>query len=482
MVGVDRFGENRPQEGGLTGDRCPVTCNPKGLLMKTFVIWMLLAASLMGASSAQAQETYPLQTTIQKEKGAFLGYVGSSSVTGLNEISNLELGVKWVGLLGQPVEDYTFRWENSGYYFLPGGATKLNRYDLESYPDLLARYDNIRPSSLVLRMSVSADPVDGSTPTPHHFSGGGAGFALGTKYVRSTPHMVVLRAGCRSSNLIASSPPKNRDFIDWDRSLSSGDPDKSAQNTLAGAKQITLSSLRVESVEWPMTRIQSIYDELQDRTNAPEDAEAAAAKAELDSFWGNDRPGVSGKRMTASAGLDRCPDEGVLKAEETYTIEYKEKEGVSRNSYTYDGDAIMMRENRLVDSNGTVIIPWTVDVITGSTKKPFPGLAWKSPDYESCVGSSRYAHMMLYAFNEIDVSSERKSEIWTGGDYTRLSFVAFSDNFDEADRYWLDDTACIRTSDDRLYRRVSSMKRNGARPLTDEQLKYVKSVLVSAGG
>lgn len=338
--------EDSSRWGGLTKDKISATCDPKGLLMKKSVVCLLLAASLTCATSAYAQEYYPEETAIQKEKGTFLGYIGHDAVAGNDEFSTLELGVKWVGLLGQPVEDYTFRWENNGFYHLPGGATKLNRYDLESYPDLLARYDNIRPSSLVLRMSVSADPVDSSTPTPHHFSGGGGGFSLGTKYVRSTPHMVVLRADCRSSNLIASSPPKNRDFIDWNRSLSSGDPDKSAQNTLAGAKQITLSSLRVESVEWPMTRIQSIYDELQDRTNVPEDREAAAAKAELDSFWGNDRPGVSGKRMTSSVRLDRCPDEGVLKAEEAVKIERQ-----SENNYNW--------MDRVVSEDGRVLIQWT---------------------------------------------------------------------------------------------------------------------------
>lgn len=315
--------------------------------MKNRVKTFFLAAILTGGASAYAQDSYPGTTTISEKNGAFIGYLGDSGVDaiGVSEINNLELGVKWVGLLGQPVEDYTFRWENSGYYFLSNGSAKLNRSALVSHPDLLARYDNIRPSSLVLSLSVSANPVDGSTPTPHHFSGSGAGFALGTKYVRSTPHMVVLRAGCRSSNLIASSPPKNRDFIDWDRSLSSGDPDQSAQNTLRGAKQIRLSTLRVDSVEWPMTTIQAIYDEYQDRTNVPEDTAAAAAKAELDSFWGNDRPTADGKRIAESVKLDRCPDAKVLKAEEAVKIERQ-----SQNGYYW--------LDRVVSEDGRILIPW----------------------------------------------------------------------------------------------------------------------------
>ena len=315
-------------------------------MKNAFIHFCLMAALVISAGAAHAQESYPLRTTIQKEKGAFLGYIGSGSVTGLNEVSSLELGVKWVGLLGQPVEDYIFRWTNNGFYLLPNGSTRLNRYQLEAYPDLLARYDNIRPSSLVLSLSVSADPVNGSTQTPHHYSGGGTGFASGTKYVRSTPHMVVLRAGCRSSNLIASSPPNNRDFIDWNRSSYSGDPDQSAQNTLAGAKQVTLSNLRVDSVEWPMSRIQSIYDELQDRTNVPEDTDAASARAELDSFWGSDRPGVNGKRMSESVELDRCPDVEALKVEEDFKIQ---RAGNPSGYGTYD---------RVVSDDGDVLIPW----------------------------------------------------------------------------------------------------------------------------
>ncbi|MGJ8561173.1 MAG: hypothetical protein ACSHX3_13140 [Litorimonas sp.] len=325
--------------------------------MKKSVICLLLAASMFYATSASAQESYPQRTTIQKENGAFLGYIGQDAVSGGDEISRLELGVKWVGLLGQPVEDYQLRWLNNGFYYLPGGATKLNRYQLEQHPDLLARYDNIRPSSLILSMSVTADEADKPTPTPHHYSGM-SGFndsASGTKYVRSTPHMVVLRAGCRSSNLIASSPPKNRDFIDWERGMSSGDPDQSAQNTLAGAKQIRLSSLRVDSVEWPMTRIQAIYDEYQDRTNVPEDTVAAAAKAELDSFWGNDRPGVDGKRMRDSIALTPCPEERILVANEISKIE--DDGGI------YDGE-ITRYKSRVVTVSGREIVPWVEKKIT----------------------------------------------------------------------------------------------------------------------
>ena len=342
--------------------------------------WFTVMAIAIGsflAAPVQAQESYPLRTTIQKENGAFLGYIGSGSVTGLNEISSLELGVKWVGLLGQPVEDYTFRWTNNGFYLLPNGSTRLNRYQLEAYPDLLARYDNIRPSSMVLSVSVSADPVNGSTQTPHHYSGGGTGFASGTKYVRSTPHMVVLRAGCRSSNLIASSPPNNRDFIDWNRSQYSGNADQSAQNTLAGAKQVTLSNLRVDSVEWPMSRIQSIYDELQDRTNVPEDADAASARAELDSFWGNDRPGVNGKRMSESVELDRCPDAKALVAQEEFYIE------ITNDDYFYN-------RNRVVAKDGSELFPETEKFILGFESGNAEVLAYEDFRYSNDFDDNPY--------------------------------------------------------------------------------------------
>lgn len=327
-------------------------------LWRASILICLLACLLLAAfatpTSAQDKDRYSTQgvTMERTPDGVFKGGIALElwNYPIHETFERIELGLKWTGLMGQAVESYTLLWTSPGLYYLDNGET-LRRDALAGHPDLLKRFDDIKPIDLVLSMKVDVFPDDeGQLRQPNHYGqfNGKATGASGTKYVRYTPHLQILPAGRRSSNFIPSSPRRYREFIDWGSIYTGEDADNRAQNTMRGAKTIMLSDLTIEKVEWPEATIQMIHDELERRNetdeadevddqpsdnfeaNAPDQAEASSENAASNGIWDSednaaapqsgtsDANGASGNRdvKVARAGVwDSEPVKAVASAE-----------------------------------------------------------------------------------------------------------------------------------------------------------------------
>lgn len=287
--------------------------------MRSIGVFGALAFCLALAQPAVGQNEYRQSYTAEKEHGTFIAYLktrpqtsGQSKSNGF--ITDVELGLKWTGLLGQPVESYTLKWHaGDRYRFFHEGRNEyvyVRRDDLRAHPDLLAEYDAIKPSDIALEFWLEADAPDGSEPPrPNEFSNYGAfnKGALGRREVRRTPHLVIDRAGCRSSDIAPSSPRSYTEFVRWKRNQTSGtNIEIASKNTLNAADTIRFKDLTIKSVELPNYKFKNIYDELQRRNTVPDDPVSAARKAEADAFWGTERPDASGNRVVSVAKSSPC--------------------------------------------------------------------------------------------------------------------------------------------------------------------------------
>lgn len=341
-------------------------------------VFVALSLGVLFAQPAWGQNDYRQSYVSDKEHGTFIAYLktrpqtaGQSTSNGF--ITDVELGLKWTGLLGQPVESYTLKWTaGDSYRFFHEGRNDyvyVRRDDLRAHPDLQAQYDAIKPTDIVLEFWLEADAEDGSEPPqPNEYNNYGAfnKGALGSREVRRTPHLVMGRAGCRSSDIVPSSPPSYNEFVRWKRSQNSGtDVEAASKNTLNSAVQITFKDLTIKSVELPDRAFRNIYDEYQRRISVPSDAVAAARKAEADAFWGNERPSATGKRVVSVEQAAPCSELPRFVAEEKFEIQHERDRYVSRISQ------VITPEGRfLIDPTPKRIISYANGSAYAAEKKP----------------------------------------------------------------------------------------------------------------
>ncbi|MFT4661038.1 MAG: hypothetical protein ACI8XB_001309 [Patiriisocius sp.] len=213
-------------------------------------------------------------------------------------MDNFTLGIQWWEFLGEPMEYYSFKWEATQVIQIDFG-TFLKRSDLDKYPDLLKRFDNIRPSHLELGLSASQD-LNSSYRN--------------IKYNLEDWQILYTKAGVQSKNLSPGSPETWNEFWKWDsdmqknynietekfKTLSEEEQKKITRELRTKFRQCTSLnvSVYIEDIKWPKSEINGIYEaylqyEKGEKEPSPleevKEAEKEIAKETTytkDDFWG----------------------------------------------------------------------------------------------------------------------------------------------------------------------------------------------------
>lgn len=213
-------------------------------------------------------------------------------------MDNFTLGIQWWEFLGEPMEYYSFKWEATQVIQIDFG-TFLKRSDLDKYPDLLKRFDNIRPSHLELGLSASQD-LNSSYRN--------------IKYNLEDWQILYAKAGVQSKNLSPGSPETWNEFWKWDWDMQKHfniATDKFKALSIEERKKITSElrnkfrqcnslnvSVYIKDIKWPKSEINGIYEaylqyEKGEKKPSPLE-EVAEAEKEIanettytkDDFWG----------------------------------------------------------------------------------------------------------------------------------------------------------------------------------------------------
>ncbi|UTW59890.1 hypothetical protein KFE96_06195 [Kordiimonas sp. SCSIO 12603] len=212
----------------------------------------LMTLALSAALPAQAQ--YPFETTVEKEEERFQAIIKNHSGNASFEfIQGITLEVQWWELLGEPVNYYKLKWNRGTNFQLPSGTT---RDDLSKYPDLLRRFDAMKPLSFEFEidfelkdMKPNCGPTIKDTDT----------FARGSRFVNSTKHLLIGKNGEVQSSLSPGSGSW-ADFATWlnDETYSP----EVVKKTFVCATTLTLykiSTLKAEIPEREIAAIDAAY-------------------------------------------------------------------------------------------------------------------------------------------------------------------------------------------------------------------------------
>lgn len=278
----------------------------RGVILSIFSIMSLSLPVI-----AEAQSQYPTQTSAIKNDGRFIAKLGTDerqdviSANGLVQSLNVE--IEWWSLIGQAVEIYGIKWERGRSYNLGGGKT-LQRSSLGEYPDLVDRFDDLKPISIEVSFSAemfSEGYEDGRKYNKAYNN------SLGQNYYKSgrvtakktTDNFLIAESGKMMRDFSPSSPQDWQSFITFNTSeITSNVSDRNiaTHNTFKAAQRVVFTNLRISKIDLPDASARAIYDEYIERKkkekakkdceeiNICDGKEEDTSKDDEDDFWGDE--------------------------------------------------------------------------------------------------------------------------------------------------------------------------------------------------
>ncbi len=375
--------------------------------------YIFTIALLWGLSNLVAQSHF--SKTVEKKEGRFIsGRVDASEFsirkfdkTGL--VKEIHLNIELWTLLGEPVEMYLFRWIR-GNSVTASDYTVLSEASLSKYPDLLKRFQNLKPRNVEIRYYVSTELKPEYVGTKDldvcgekfinnlqitkNATWGSNGGATGHRDINWRVHLFTDKAGETGSELVPSSPKDWLHFINWGES---GITNKRAYNTFKYAGKMTFYGVEITNMEPPMREIDAIAKEFKKRENGEEESDESEEDSEGnsddfweedsnasndnqygDDFWDKDRIEVDIKKPARNSTFDK----NVIEFAASYNIQdegyagYLEYNGVNQRLNPSNGEfkgKVVLKSGRndikFTIKNGTALV-YSSDFSVNYSGKP----------------------------------------------------------------------------------------------------------------
>ncbi len=232
---------------------------------------------LVGLNIAYANDT----VIAEKKEGKFYATIlpqnafnfagGTEKSAGF--VASAELDLTWWWLFREPVYYHTLRWtlkEAINVELYGRSQVILDRRDLLPYPDLLARYDDLKPSHMEITVDVTLRAMALIKPVSGYgtfFDGGHFRYSKRIKDIE----LMVVRSGQDGENMSPGTPPDGfREFTSYavepdvglGYGLSKKDIEHKLASTFINTGKVEFHNARISEIQIPNKEIKSIYDTL----------------------------------------------------------------------------------------------------------------------------------------------------------------------------------------------------------------------------
>lgn len=224
---------------------------------------------IVGIHTAYAQHEL-----VEKQDGKFFanisvqpyGFGADQNAAGF--IKDLELEVTWWWLFDQPVYYHTLRWtiqDSVKVEPYSSWLVFLRREDLSDYPDLLKRFDELRPRSMEITFDVTLYQMEKSKFVgkfdTYFDSSGSFNYRKTVKNIE----LMIAKSGQDGENLSPGSPEDDfSEFTDYavkPSFINSKEKvEQRLKNTFINTGSIVFGNAHVSGLELPNQEVKSIYD------------------------------------------------------------------------------------------------------------------------------------------------------------------------------------------------------------------------------
>lgn len=239
-------------------------------------------------------------------------------------VGGMTLGIELWTLLGEPVENYIFKWEKSGVLYSKENDFLLQAKWLEKYPDLKKRYSLLEPTSIKLKYTVNFDfsgneaqlqgiPYEMKLPTSKWI-------VQGNREINSITDFYITKSGKEGKELSPGSPKNWKEFIQYNYLANYSN--EQAKSIFVRSKKAVFFSLELLELEVPELEINLIIKEYLKRENGGE----SVSKNNLDvsNDWGDFSEKKVSKRSIGESYkggiifyIDKTGEHGLIYSEES---------------------------------------------------------------------------------------------------------------------------------------------------------------------
>ncbi|PLX01875.1 MAG: hypothetical protein C0595_13090 [Marinilabiliales bacterium] len=200
-------------------------------------------------------------------------------------VEQITLGIEWWTLLKEPTYKYLFRWRKGSRVFSSAYTTYLSESLLQKYPDLLKRYNQLKPTYIELELSVifdfgdtfSNEKQNAIKSLPECFrKEKEATFTDRTYYeltdlsgklkVNSNTHFYISSKDKTGDDLSPGSPKDWTEFVMYNCAI-----DNTAGYSIFKNSESATFSIEIVKIEVPQREIDAIAKEFFKRENAKDD-------------------------------------------------------------------------------------------------------------------------------------------------------------------------------------------------------------------
>lgn len=196
-------------------------------------------------------------------------------------VKEITLGIEWWTLLNEPVEKYLFRWKRGSSVFSAAHNISLSENKLNSYPDLLKRFKELKPNYINVKIETWLNHGDALSPENQSLFmslpscmqkstyapiSGKTFYELesnyGTRTINSNSHFYISKSGATGNDLSPGSPDNWAEFIKYSCTI---DNELAAQ--LFKSSTSASFSIKLLSIQVPNNEIDAIAKEYLKREN-----------------------------------------------------------------------------------------------------------------------------------------------------------------------------------------------------------------------
>ena len=321
-------------------------------------IYVVIIILLFVSLNLRSQTTVTVEKT---EDERFIAQVDASKtdiqlLDRSNLVKELTLGIEWWTLLKEPVEKYLFRWKKGSSVWSQKHMISINEKNLGRYPDLLKKFQGLKPSFIEIQIDVWLDFGDNYAQKNQQFFKslpdclGSSRYAqisgktfyemksnYGHRTIDSKVKFLISKAGATGNDLVPGSPKDWSEFIQFGTCTVD---DETGYQIFKHAQKATFM-LKILDIEVPQERIDKLAEAYLKKEKGEE---------EEGDDWTNDDDNTNNWDEMAdqdenSWDQGSSSDDSWGEMEEEENIEYKIK--------SKDG------KYAVIGTNGKIYVPYT---------------------------------------------------------------------------------------------------------------------------
>lgn len=381
---------------------------------------LLILFLFFGFSNGLFSQAYTAK--VVKKAGRFITQLDAGKLdislldrTGL--VKEITVGIELWTLMEEPLEKYLFRWKRGSSVYASEHQIYLAESSLSKYPDLLKRYQTLKPSYIKLSYAVNLSLPPGAFLNNLNDCLKYKNLGLNTnevsakRVINSNANFLIIGAGKTGNDLTPTSPKTWLHFHQYDCAIDN----KTALEIFKNSTAAEFFSLTILEIKVPENEINSIASEFLKRETQDTKPKEESKSNSWELYESKNSDDGWGKQSQSSSGSEPSNNQSQNTSSESEWGSQQSENGWAKTSTTAENDKSYKIEYYngkagVISNTGKILIPYNYSKI--SKYDPATGIA----EVEIIQSSKSYT-VSCYYEGSVNVTIKKRGYVDQSGQW-----------------------------------------------------------------